>query len=240
LAVALRAKVRIASLVSVDNAPVDAALKSDFAKYIQGMRKITDANVTKQSEADAILAEFESNVGVRQFLLTNLARGKDGIQRFRIPVKYLANALDNMADFPFTDPEEARWEGPALFVRGTKSHYVPDETLPIIGRFFPRFEVADVDSGHWVISEKPQEFRDGKLRRCKIRVRHELMQVDSRRRVSAGQRVDIANRDRCHSYTQLNFQGHSSTRVCGRCKRAWYHKIEIGKFGRLLTILFLP
>ncbi|KAI4842237.1 alpha/beta-hydrolase [Aureobasidium sp. EXF-8845] len=160
LAVALRAKVRIASLVSVDNAPVDAALKSDFAKYIQGMRKITDANVTKQSEADAILAEFESNVGVRQFLLTNLARGKDGIQRFRIPVKHLANALDNMADFPFTDPEEARWEGPALFVRGTKSHYVPDETLPIIGRFFPRFEVADVDSGHWVISEKPQEFRD--------------------------------------------------------------------------------
>ncbi|KAG9682216.1 alpha/beta-hydrolase, partial [Aureobasidium melanogenum] len=160
MAVALRAKVPIASLIPVDNAPVDAALKSDFGKYVQGMRKIADANVQKQSEADAILAEFESNVGVRQFLLTNLARGKDGIQRFRIPVKYLANALDNMADFPFTDPEEARWEGPTLFVRGTKSHYVADETLPIIGRFFPRFQVADIDSGHWVISEKPQEFRN--------------------------------------------------------------------------------
>jgi pimeloyl-ACP methyl ester carboxylesterase len=193
MAVALRAKVRIASLVSVDNAPVDAALKSDFGKYIQGMRKIIDANVQKQSEADAILAEYESNVGVRQFLLTNLARGKDGIQRFRIPVKYLANALDNMADFPFTDPEEARWEGPALFVRGTKSHYVADETLPIIGRFFPRFEVADVDSGHWVISEKPQEFRDGMLKRP-LRVRHGLTNVDSRRRVLAGQGVDLACR----------------------------------------------
>ncbi|CAC9895318.1 unnamed protein product [Aureobasidium pullulans] len=143
MAVALRGKVSIASLIPVDNAPVDAALKSDFGKYVQGMRKIADANVQKQSEADAILAEFESHVGVRQFLLTNLARGKDGIQKFRIP-----------------DPEEARWEGPTLFIRGTKSHYVADETLPIIGRFFPRFEIADVDSGHWVISEKPQEFRD--------------------------------------------------------------------------------
>ena len=172
MAVALRGKVPISSLIPVDNAPVDAALKSDFGKYIQGMRKIVDANVQKQSEADAILAEFESNVGVRQFLLTNLARGKDGIQRFRIPVKYLANALDNMADFPFTDPDQARWEGPTLFVRGTKSHYVADETLPIIGRFFPRFQVADVDSGHWVISEKPQEFRNGKSEQCTL-VRHD-------------------------------------------------------------------
>lgn len=206
MAVALRGKVPISSLIPVDNAPVDAALKSDFGKYIQGMRKIADANIQKQSEADAILAEFESNIGVRQFLLTNLARGKDGIQRFRIPVKYLANALDNMADFPFTDPDQARWEGPTLFVRGTKSHYVADETLPIIGRFFPRFQVADVDSGHWVISEKPQEFRNGMLKQC-TQVRHGLMHVNSRRRVLAGQgvggfsRVGVDNRS-CSKVTR--------------------------------------
>jgi len=48
-----------------------------------------------------------------------------------------------------------------LFVRGTKSHYVADEALPIIGRFFPRFELADIDAGHWLISEKPEAFRKG-------------------------------------------------------------------------------
>lgn len=162
MAVALRGKQQIANLISVDNAPVDAALKSDFAKYVQGMRKIEESNVKKQSEADAILAQYEPSLPIRQFLLTNLQREKDGIQRFRIPVKYLANALDNMADFPFKDPDEARWGGPTLFVRGTKSHYVADETLPIIGRFFPRFEVKDIESGHWVISEKPEDFRKGK------------------------------------------------------------------------------
>ncbi|KAF1346754.1 Alpha/Beta hydrolase protein [Delphinella strobiligena] len=164
MVVALRARTKIANLVSVDNAPVDAALKSDFAKYIQGMRKIEDSHVTKQSEADAILAEYEPSLPIRQFLLTNLARDKeDGIQKFRIPVRYLANALDNMADFPFKDPDEARWNGPTLFVRGTKSHYVADEALPIIGRFFPRFEVKDIDCGHWIISERPEEFRQAIL-----------------------------------------------------------------------------
>jgi len=162
MTVALRQRYPIANLIPVDNAPLDAALKSDFGKYVQGMRRISDAHVTKLSEADAILADYEPNVAIRQFLLTNLVRDKtDGIQKFRIPVKTLAAALDNMADFPFKDPDEVRWEGPTLFVRGKKSHYVADEALPLIGRFFPRFEVKDVDSGHWVISEQPEEFRKG-------------------------------------------------------------------------------
>ena len=161
MAVALRKRVPIGALISVDNAPVDAALKSDFGKYVRGMHKIEEAGVKKQSEADAILQEYEEALPIRQFLLTNLMRMEDGTQKFKIPIKYLASALDNMADFPFTDPEQARFEGPTLFVRGTKSHYVADEMLPTIGRFFPRFQLADVESGHWVISEKPEEFRKG-------------------------------------------------------------------------------
>lgn len=69
--------------------------------------------------------------------------------------------MDSMGDFPFKDPNEVRFDGPALFIRGTQSHYVADEVLPLIGRFFPRFEVKDIDCGHWVIAEKPEEFRKG-------------------------------------------------------------------------------
>jgi len=68
-----------------------------------------------------------------------------------------------MGDFPFRDPDEARFEKPTLFIRGMKSSYVADDVLPLIGRFFPRFELRDIVSGHWVISEKPAEFRTGKL-----------------------------------------------------------------------------
>lgn len=166
MVVALRHKVPIGSLIPVDNAPVDAALKSDFGKYVQGMRKVEEAGVTKQSEADTILEAYEQSLPIRQFLLTNLVRDPETrTQKFRIPIKYLANALDNMADFPFKDPDEARYEGPTLVVRGTKSHYVADEMLPTIGRFFPKFEVVDIEAGHWVTSEKPEEFRKGELSR---------------------------------------------------------------------------
>lgn len=59
MAVALRKPQAVDNLISVDNAPVDAALKSDFGKYIQGMRKVEEAKIQKQSEADEILKPFE-------------------------------------------------------------------------------------------------------------------------------------------------------------------------------------
>ena len=68
-----------------------------------------------------------------------------------------------MGDFPFKDPDTIHFNKPALFIRGTKSHYIADEMLPLIGRFFPRFELCDIDAGHWVISEKPDTFRAGRL-----------------------------------------------------------------------------
>ncbi|TVY19069.1 Abhydrolase domain-containing protein [Lachnellula arida] len=149
MTLALKAPDIIDNIVSVDNAPLDAALLSNFGKYIQGMRKIEDAG----------------SLPIRQFLLGNLHRPPgEKTQKFKVPLKILGSALDNLGDFPFKDPGEVRFEKPALFVRGTQSHYVPDEALPIIGQFFPRFILADIDAGHWVISEKPEEFRQEFLR----------------------------------------------------------------------------
>ncbi|MCJ1293892.1 hypothetical protein MMC34_005449 [Xylographa carneopallida] len=162
MTVALQSPRRVSSLVPVDNAPADAVLKGDFAKYTQGMRKIMEAHVTKAAEADLILQDFEESIPIRQFLLTNLVRAPgDKHMHFRIPIQVLAAALGNMGDFPFKDPDQARYDGRTLFVRGVKSDYVPDEVLPLIGRFFPRFELCDIDSYHWVISEQPEQFRRG-------------------------------------------------------------------------------
>lgn len=88
--------------------------------------------------------------------------GKGHLQ-LRVPIDTIASNLDEMGDFPFKDPDEARYEGPSLFIRGTRSHYVPDDVLPLVRRFFPRFQVCDIESGHWVISEKPEAFRHGKM-----------------------------------------------------------------------------
>ncbi|KAK4690715.1 hypothetical protein P7C71_g6143, partial [Lecanoromycetidae sp. Uapishka_2] len=160
MTLALRSPKLLGALIAVDNAPVDANLKSDFRKYVQGMRDIEEKGVNSQAEADAILRLYEEALPIRQFLLTNLTRSPDGGHlRLRIPTRILAASLDKMGDFPFRDPEETRFDGPTLIVRGTKSHYVADDVLPVIGQFFPRFKLRDIESGHWVISEKPEIFR---------------------------------------------------------------------------------
>jgi len=161
MCVALRSPDKVANLIPVDNAPVDAALKSDFGTYVQGMREVEKVKIKRQSEADELLKPYAKELAVRQFLLTNLIRSKKEPQHlvWRVPIGILAAHLNDMADFPFRNPDETRFQKPTLFIRGTKSHYVPDETLPIIGQFFPRFEIRDVDAGHWVISENPEGFR---------------------------------------------------------------------------------
>ncbi|KAL9122268.1 MAG: hypothetical protein Q9187_001164 [Circinaria calcarea] len=160
MTLALRSPELISALVPVDNAPVDALLKSDFAKYIMAMRKIDEEKVTKQIEANEILKTVEQSLPIRQFLLTNLIRRSDsGSLQFRIPLKTLASALDNMGDFPFKDLDEMHFNKPTLFIRGLRSHYITDEMLPVIGRFFPGFVLRDFDCGHWVISEQPEAFR---------------------------------------------------------------------------------
>ena len=68
-----------------------------------------------------------------------------------------------MGDFPFKDSNELQFNGPTLFIRGLRSHYIADEMLPVIRRFFPRFTLRDIDCGHWVISERPEAFRQGML-----------------------------------------------------------------------------
>ena len=59
MTLALRSPEIINDIVSVDNAPLDAALLSNFGKYIQAMKKIEDAGVTRQAEADTIMKDYE-------------------------------------------------------------------------------------------------------------------------------------------------------------------------------------
>jgi pimeloyl-ACP methyl ester carboxylesterase len=161
MTMALRRPTHYSGICPVDNSPIDAALKSDFGTYVAAMREVEEKRPGRQSDADAILKKHNIELPIRQFLLTNYIRRPDNSYAFRVPLATLAKSLPAMADFPYRDPEEARFEGPTLFVRGTESHYVADETLPLIGRFFPRFELLSLDCGHWVMSERFEEFRTG-------------------------------------------------------------------------------
>jgi len=59
MVLALRSPASIGALIPVDNAPVDATLKSDFSKYVQGLRNVEKVKVAKSAEADDILRKYE-------------------------------------------------------------------------------------------------------------------------------------------------------------------------------------
>ena len=59
MTVALRDPVSIGALISVDNAPADVTLKSNFNKYTRGLRDIEAAKVARQAEADEMLKAYE-------------------------------------------------------------------------------------------------------------------------------------------------------------------------------------
>lgn len=87
--------------------------------------------------------------------------------KFRVPLSVIGSSLDEMADFPYQEPGQVTYEGPTLFVRGTKSRYVSNETIPAIKKFFPNSQIADVEAGHWLISENPEAFRQGEHRQLR-------------------------------------------------------------------------
>jgi hypothetical protein len=70
MTVALREPDSCASIVAVDNAPVDAALTSDFPKFVMGMQKVEEAKVKTSKEADKILEPY-AKVRTMPVLLTD-------------------------------------------------------------------------------------------------------------------------------------------------------------------------
>lgn len=126
------------------------------------MRDIEKAGVKQRSEADEILQKTEPSLPVRQFLLTNLERAGDEL-RFRIPLETMIASLDGIGQFPYAlgkdgAAPERTWDGPALFVKGEKSKYINRHNEPVCRAFFPRMELVQLPTGHWVQAEAPKQF----------------------------------------------------------------------------------
>lgn len=72
----------------------------------------------------------------------------------------LKNALGPLGEFPHATGT-GKFSKPVLFLRGLQSHYIPETAFPLMSTIFPRFETVNIDCGHWIVQEKPEEFRQG-------------------------------------------------------------------------------
>ncbi|KAI9566846.1 alpha beta-hydrolase [Boletus coccyginus] len=144
-------------LIVSDIAPVRAKASSDTVSHIQGMEEVEASNVSSRKEADEILERFEKDPSVRAFLLTNLNTSQSPF-KFKVPIEILKEGRPNIESFPYV-PGEQVWNGRALFVKGSKSKFINRHNKPPIKNFFPESAVEELNTGHWIHAEMPNEFR---------------------------------------------------------------------------------
>lgn len=148
------------NLIVEDISPIKGRLSKEFEGYARAMRRIMDMQCTDRKQADEVLQEIEPDVSVRQFLLTNVsASSTPGAPlTFRVPPEILADSIGELGDFPYTPDDDVKFTKPTLIIRGKNSNYVKDSALPIIGKFFPHYEMVTLNTGHWVHAEDPKGF----------------------------------------------------------------------------------
>ncbi|BGP46256.1 hypothetical protein JCM10450v2_002096 [Rhodotorula kratochvilovae] len=167
MALALGGCEPLSKLVVVDIAPGVGKVSPEFQAYLDAMKEINEAKVMSRKEADAIMQKVEPDLGVRQFLLTNLDRADPSSPyQFRLPLDFLSNAIGEIGHFPYT-PGEKVFDKPSLFLKGKKSKYINSRNIPLIKQFFPSSQLEVLDAGHWVHAERPKEFVELLDRFCK-------------------------------------------------------------------------
>ena len=120
---------------------------------IAGMRAVDPATLQSRAEADARMAVYINDAGVRQFLLKNLHRTEGGSFTWRHNLEGLVTAQMQIGQGL---PTDAQINSPLLFVRGATSNYITPEDEQDIARQFPQAVVATVPgAGHWVQVEQP-------------------------------------------------------------------------------------
>ena len=93
---------------------------------------------------------------MRAFLLQNLQLGP--APGWKIGLEEIAAALPDIEGWALP-PGAARYDGPALFVAGGRSGYVPPGSLDDIRRLFPRARLEVLpEAGHWLHADQPALF----------------------------------------------------------------------------------
>lgn len=137
-------------LIVVDIAP--KVYPAGHDEIFAALRSLDLDKLEKRSDAAAHLATRIPEPAVVQFLLKNLSRVPGAGFAWKMNLEVLYQHYDNI----LANVEGDIFDGPTLFVRGGKSHYVADEDLKMIQKMFPIADLATInEAGHWVHAQSP-------------------------------------------------------------------------------------
>jgi pimeloyl-ACP methyl ester carboxylesterase len=155
MTLALRQPILIEKLILVDMAPTVNPISSEIVEFFKYFREIERLNLDIK-QANEYLSQYVKNDSIRMFLMTNYKRIGDRYG-FRVNLTALEQSLPHLGSFEAGN-EGNVFQKDSLFIRGSKSNYVPESSIPTIKQLFPKSKVVTLDAGHWVHFEQPKEF----------------------------------------------------------------------------------
>ena len=142
------------TLTIVDIAP--KTYQPGHEQIFKALLSIRPENLSSRKEASIILEESIKDGAIRQFLLKNLSKVKDGQYRWKMNLPVIHKNYVNIIKCSLGDDI---FEGKTLFIKGGQSGYIQMDDLPMIQNHFPKATIQTIDSvGHWVHAEAPKAF----------------------------------------------------------------------------------
>ena len=140
-------------LVVVDIAPKHYL--PHHQQIFEGFHSVNLPSLKNRKDADTQMSIIIKDIGVRQFILKNLYRDKDGQFSWKLNLSVIEQNIENVGAGL---AEDYAYAGPVLFVSGSESPYIQPEDEIDIKSHFPSAAIVSVaGAGHWVHAEKPAE-----------------------------------------------------------------------------------
>jgi len=142
-------------LIVVDIAP--RAYDPHHDIVLKALNAVDFTEINTRKEAEAVLNEYITDTGTKQFLLKNIYWKEDASKQmdWRFDLKTITEKYDNIG----VEVPEKLSATPALFIKGDKSNYITSADEKDIAARFSNYKIETiVNSGHWIHAEQPEAF----------------------------------------------------------------------------------
>ncbi len=144
----------VSKLIIADIAPKE--YPPHHQDILRALAEMDFSILKSRGEAEDFLSKEISDEGTRLFLLKNLYWKKKGELGFRLNLPVVTEKIDAVGE---ALPENTKFDGETLFLKGSKSNYIETADEVLIQMHFPKAEIKTVSkAGHWLHAENPSEF----------------------------------------------------------------------------------
>lgn len=142
-------------LIVADIAP--RSYEPHHDSVLSALNAVDFSEINTRKDAEAILGQYISDFGTKQFLLKNIYWREDETKQmdWRFDLKTITKEYNNIG----VSVPHFKSDTPALFIRGEKSNYISESDEKDIATYFPDYTLKTIaNSGHWVHAEQPDAF----------------------------------------------------------------------------------